>query len=274
MNLSSLAESAEQEFRPALEKFFIAVYNDGCPSSHDIEHHRRVWKYAKELLPHYKEIPLPEVNDLPKKLIIACFLHDIGMSVDTGVRHGHHGRKFCKHFLKEIHLKETDFRDVLSAVEYHDKKEYSSTTGKNDVLNILSVADDLDAFGYIGIYRYSEIYLLRGTDPTQIGYLIRENAAIRFENFKSLFGEHLNLYNRHRKRYLILDGFFEIYNQEIKIYNFGDSDPAGHCGIIEILSNHIRDKKSAIELMTNYQQLSRDILINNFFSSLKSETTL
>jgi hypothetical protein len=30
------------------------------------------------------------------------------------------------------------------------------------MLTILSVADDLDAFGYIGIYRYIEIYLERG----------------------------------------------------------------------------------------------------------------
>ena len=30
---------------------------------------------------------------------------------------------------------------------------------------ILSVADDLDAFGFTGIYRYLEIYLTRGINP-------------------------------------------------------------------------------------------------------------
>ena len=39
----------------------------------------------------------------------------------------------------------------------------------NDLLTILSVSDDLDAFGYIGIYRYTEIYLTRGIDPEKIG---------------------------------------------------------------------------------------------------------
>ena len=38
-----------------------------------------------------------------------------------------------------------------------------------NLLTILSVADDLDAFGFIGIYRYSEIYLTRGIDPEKIG---------------------------------------------------------------------------------------------------------
>ena len=32
----------------------------------------------------------------------------------------------------------------------------------NELLTILSVADDLDAFGFSGIFRYSEIYLIRG----------------------------------------------------------------------------------------------------------------
>ena len=42
---------------------------------------------------------------------------------------------------------------------------------------MLSVADDLDAFGFTGIYRYSEIYLMRGINPNQLGHLIIENAA-------------------------------------------------------------------------------------------------
>ena len=59
---------------------------------------------------------------------------------------------------------------------------------ENDLLNILSVADDLDAFGYTGIYRYSEIYLTRGISPKEIGNLIRENASRRYHNFEKIFG--------------------------------------------------------------------------------------
>ena len=38
-----------------------------------------------------------------------------------------------------------------------------------EILSILSVADDLEAIGVIGIYRYSEIYLKRGISMVNLG---------------------------------------------------------------------------------------------------------
>ncbi len=49
------------------------------------------------------------------------------------------------------------------------EKDYTSKRGSNDLLTVLSVADDLDAFGFAGIYRYSEIYLMTGYKPQSIG---------------------------------------------------------------------------------------------------------
>ena len=98
------------------------------------------------------------------------------MSVEPGPRHGKHSRELCLQFLDKNNLPEKDYQDVLDTIENHDRKEYTSKTGKNDLLTVLSVADDLDAFGFAGIYRYSEIYLTRGITPSQIGYLILENA--------------------------------------------------------------------------------------------------
>ena len=84
------------------------------------------------------------------------------MSVDPGVKHGKHSRDLCQRFLMENNLPENDFTDVLEAIENHDNKDYSGNTIQNDLLTILSISDDLDAFGITGIYRYSEIYLTRG----------------------------------------------------------------------------------------------------------------
>ena len=101
-------------------------------------------------------------------------MHDIGMSVDPGVKHGKHSRNLCLQFLNKNNLPETDYRDALEAIEYHDNKDYISNSFKNYLLTVLSVSDDLDAFGITGIFRYSEIYLTRGIDPEKIGYLIRK----------------------------------------------------------------------------------------------------
>ncbi len=85
----------------------------------------------------------------------------------------------------------------------------------NEILQLfLSVADDLDAFGYIGIYRYLEIYIARNVRPEVIGYEIRKNALVRFQNFELKYGNFPELIEKHRKRFLILDHFFFSYNKE------------------------------------------------------------
>jgi HD superfamily phosphodiesterase len=256
MNLTSFIDTAEREFRHILEEFFTGVYDESFPSSHNIEHHRRVWKYAKELLPCYIRINPSTDNNLPQKLLIASFLHDIGMSVDPGVKHGHYSRDLCKQFLKENHLKETDYSDVLSAIEYHDDKEYHYSDGENDILKILSVADDLDAFGFIGIFRYTEIYLMRKANIFQIGKMIRDNARGRFENFRNIFRTSAELVRKHEQRYRILDDFFSEYNLNAQHYEFGKMEPKGYCGIIDIINNNILKR-------TNYSNFTSVSIINH-----------
>ena len=61
MNLTVSIESAELKFRQILEDFFVSVYDEKDLFSHGIDHHRRVWSYAKELL----SIPLRQYNSRP-----------------------------------------------------------------------------------------------------------------------------------------------------------------------------------------------------------------
>ena len=52
MNLTASIESAELKFKQILEDFFVSVYDEKNLLSHGIDHHRRVWNYARELLSH------------------------------------------------------------------------------------------------------------------------------------------------------------------------------------------------------------------------------
>ncbi len=243
-------ESAELQFKQILEEYFISVYPEKSLASHGIGHHRRVWNYAKELTLLLIDRHLIEDSFSPSKMIIACYLHDIGMSVDSGIRHGHHSREICTRFLEKRNLKISSYDDVLQAIENHDNKEYITSAGKHNLLTILSVADDLDAFGFTGIYRYSEIYLMRGINYRDIGNLIKENVKGRFDNFVKTFGFSDELVQKHKKRYDTLVYFFDKYNNQVLSYHFGSRHPSGYCGVVEII-NYITTKRTTFQDMLN-----------------------
>jgi hypothetical protein len=151
-----------------------------------------VWNYSKELLFLLKS----ESIELPSSLLIASYMHDIGMSVEIGIKHGKHSRNLCTEFIKVNHLPLSDYKDVLDVIENHDNKDYAEGPDVTEILKILSVADDLDAFGFTGVYRYSEIYLKRGVNKIEFGHLIIKNAGKRFDNFNNNFGSFDELISR------------------------------------------------------------------------------
>jgi hypothetical protein len=272
MNLTENIESAEIKYRQVLEDYFTTTWGKTILYSHDIDHHRRVWHYTKELL---KEISISGVDIptvLPEKLIIAGYLHDLGMSIDPGIRHGILSRELCKSFLKTNNLYESEHCDVLKAIEYHDDKEYNmSGTNKDELLKILSVADDLDAFGFIGIYRYLEIYLTRGIQPEIIGYEIRKNALKRYQNLESTFGIHTGLIEKHRKRFLLLDDFILNYNHQIENYSFDQISNPDYINIIDVISGIIQNKIPPHKIESEFYGLSNDQAVNDFIGQLSSE---
>lgn len=209
MDLSDKIRSAEGSMKDRLESYFISVYPSDRLFSHGLDHHRRVWEYAKELLRYMEEDGFIFELSFIQKLIMACYLHDIGMATDTSEKHGRHSRELCIKFLRENNLKESHHTDLLSAIENHDNKDYPDTRDQDLLLKILSVADDLDAFGEEGISRYLEIYTERGIEKRSIGKAVRDNARIRFENFGKIFRNHPELVERQKKRYLLLDNYFK-----------------------------------------------------------------
>jgi HD domain len=271
MNLPGLIESAENRFKQILEEFFISVYDEKFLSSHGIDHHRRVWTYSKELLQLIPYKSTAQISRLPSELIIACYLHDIGMSVDSGTKHGKHSRNLCLQFLAKNNLPENDFPDVLAAIEYHDNKDYNNNIPPNNLLTILSVSDDLDAFGYTGIFRYVEIYLIRGINPEKFGPLIRENAERRFSNFIKTFGSIEEIVQKYKKRYMILDNFFNKYEKQVPSYHFGTIHPSRYCGVVEMILFRMNNKLPLKTFFAEPEKYSTDPVIRWFFAELVSE---
>ena len=271
MNLKRSVESAELLFEQILEDFFTSVYDEKSLSSHGIDHHRRVWNNAKELLSVKNDSKSNLLPQFTLKLIIACYLHDIGISVDSGIRHGKHSRKLCIDFLFKNNLPVREYEDLLETIENHDRKEYAGNSEVNELLTILSVADDLDAFGFSGIYRYSEIYLMRGIKPELIGENIIENATKRFDHFKKNFGFNNSLIQKHSKRFDILIRFFREYNKQVPSYHFDGQHLYGYCGVVEIFIQMIENKNKFNEIYSEPEKYTADQVIQWFFNGLKTD---
>ena len=207
MNLRQMIINAENEYLSLLEEFFIRKWGNAKLWSHDLNHHRRVWNYSKQLLKIIDREALAE--SFIRKLLIASYLHDLGMSTDPGVKHGYNSRKSAEEFLNNNFPETSDYQDVLFAIENHDNKEYGNESVQNMLLKILSIADDLDAFGKTGIERYLEIYHVRGIPETDIARTILENAASRFSNFELFASGKHEFYMKHKRRYLLLRDYFE-----------------------------------------------------------------
>jgi HD superfamily phosphodiesterase len=177
---------AEDKWGKPIHQYLSALFNKKWLPSHDIAHHTRVWQNACEIC-NAIELKYP-VQDAQfyEKLIIACFFHDVGLLNDSSETHGKSSRKICEKFL-HLHTDMVSFDgiEMLETIENHDKKNYDldSNAGIINFFNILSIADDIDAFGAIGAYRYMEIYLIRNINPRSIPEKILDNAKKRYENF-------------------------------------------------------------------------------------------
>jgi HD superfamily phosphodiesterase len=280
MSLSEAVESSENKYKKILELYFTRIWGNTFLGSHDIEHHRRVWRYARELLIYAGNSGKNVTSIDSDKLIITCFLHDLGMSADPGQDHGFQSKKLCFTFLEENNLPESDFEDVLIVIENHDKKDYQYHRKSIDLFSLLSVADDLDAFGFTGIFRYIEIYLARGIHPSEIGKPVSVNAEGRFRNFVSIFGFSEPLVSHHRERYQVLDLFFrglslEKEKKEIKeikeIKESASGSFTGYMGVTEYIAMAMNYKIQLRDLTAKVLKETNDPVIRWFFSNLEKE---
>ena len=106
----------------------------------------------------------------------------------------------------------------LSQQFRHDDKTYKSNLNRStplaagDTLTLLSIADDLDAFGFIGIARYTEINLLRGATPINLPLKVVHNLESRWKFIEPLLLQLPDIYTIHRNRYQITYQFFKRWS--------------------------------------------------------------
>ncbi len=215
-DLNHLIQNVENKWLDRLYSACQELFANTHIPSHDHEHHKRVWIICKEILGELnksKEID----TTLIESCIIATFFHDTGLTKTLSENHGRESRLLCIKYFNENHIeKSADFDLILDAIEKHDDKEYKTQTNKPEsLISILCAADDLDAFGRIGIIRYTEIYLLRGYQINDLPRAVIENLDKRFTNFEKNYGFLTGLYSKYKTQFLIARDFFVEMDKDL-----------------------------------------------------------
>jgi hypothetical protein len=244
------------------------IFRNSSLPSHDQTHHRRVWNLCKTILREISTFSPGIDQSLVEGVLVAAFFHDLGMASSIREDHGKLGSDQCRSWFRETGTEHPRrFGEILRAIELHDRKDLQIYTSFNretppEILGILSVSDDLEALGTIGIYRYTEIYLQRGITLEELGNRILENARSRFENLSAGCRFCHRLIEKYRPQYDELALFFEHYNLQLKETPRPDTVFSGRLGVI----NYIRTKGT--ERIT---EMRTDSYIFNFFRELENE---
>jgi HD superfamily phosphodiesterase len=270
MSLPEKIASAEKSYLGKLCSFFKGHFRDTPLWSHGIEHHLRVWQYSKQLLTNSEISSELTDREFPLKALIASLLHDLGMVIDPGPRHGRLSRDLCEKFLIANGLPVNNFIDLLDAVEKHDEKTYGSAAETSLLLDMLSVADDLDALGYTGIYRYIEIYLARKIPYEELGLKILENVSARYKNLSARLSNSKPLSVNYTERFRVISDFCTVYTESRKSYIFGKEKPFGYCGVAEVIGLVPAGIKSFREIFSLPDVLN-DKEILDYFNNLNEE---
>lgn len=179
----------------------------GIPS-HDHLHHERVWENARQLIERLYDAGMVTDSDIAEKAIIAAFFHDTGLTVNRGSDHGRESRRICSEFLESLPVSDSHCREILDAVEKHDDKSYTGQSDPSSLAAIISVADDMDAFGETGISRYEEIYSMRGIPASDMPGMIIENVHSRLSHLESTYGIFPDLVDEMREKAQTVISYF------------------------------------------------------------------
>ena len=266
---------AEENWLGAINTYARELYQKSFLPSHDHSHHLRVWNIAKQLLKEISASHSSVSPDLVEGVLIAALFHDLGMAQSTREDHGRLGRELCISWFSAYgHPHPPEFDQILEAIEMHDRKEArSSPEAKSPpgILHILSVADDLEAMGVIGIYRYAEIYLLRGIPMKDLGRRILENAEHRILNLSSsgfcpgLIGQYQNQFDE-------LTFFYKQYIRQLQEVELAEQVMEGQLGVINyILSQGMTQQVRPEDLSRKAEEEGQELMIRKFFSKLKNE---
>ena len=225
-----------------------SLFQNSSLPSHDHTHHLRVWNLCKTLLREIVTFNSRMDQSLVEGVLIAALFHDLGMVYSTREDHGTLGSECCKRWFRETgSVAPERFDEILRAIEQHDRKDeqiYKSFHPETppEILGILSVADDLEALGTIGIFRYAEIYLMRGIPLEELGTRILENVHTRFEKLSDGCRLCEGLVEKFRKEYDELCNFFDQYKLQLLTVSEVDTVSSGPLGVINYIHKQGLDK--------------------------------
>jgi len=275
----------EKILKETEEKWLALLYahvketfaSDPLPS-HNEEHHLRVWNYTRELLSELSSRGSIIDKEFLEEMIIAVFFHDTGMSLNRDLDHGKESRRLCEEWMAKNQIPRNESMEkMLNAIEHHDNKAYvfpgSFTSGNRvNLLSVLNVCDDLDAFSYCGIYRYSEIYLLRGVPVEELGQQVISNASRRFGNFMSACIQLPGMIRIHAPRYDVLENFFRQYNAQLRKDPTGRSISHGPVNIVKFFYRQILSGVNSVEsLCCAAINAHEGMYEKTFFENLRNE---
>ena len=163
---------------------------------------------------------------------------------------------------------------ILHAIEHHDDKALISTRKLRPgevpgLLTLLSASDDLDAFGNIGIYRYAEIYLVRGISPENLPRRIARNVKNRFDNLENTFGYLEDFILVQEKRYR------QVYDFCLRLmdaFASRDEKPSWEPELIGMIRDSITNQHSLLKTGRILPITEFDKEINAWFRELDAET--
>ena len=272
---------AEETWLELLHSHAEEVFKRTFLPSHDHTHHQRVWNICREVLKEIADINSSMDDTLVEGVLVAAFFHDVGMVRSMDAEHGKLGSDLCRAYFRDRKLKPpARFEEVLESIELHDVKDERVYRGiypgePQDILSILSIADDLEALGTIGIYRYAEIYLQRWISLEQLGNSVIGNVTRRFNNISKHGKACSGVVERYRQQYEELILFYEKYNQQLLLEQEPRQVLSGPIGVV----NHIRTmsvegKITPQNFHAEMKKSSNNNFVNNYFRKLKDELEL
>ncbi|MCD6202433.1 MAG: hypothetical protein J7K46_11565 [Bacteroidales bacterium] len=266
MNIRETIDAAEHKQLGEAFDFCRKCFSTVYLPSHDETHHLRVWHFAKGLIPGYHKTIRPLSRDQVEGILLAVMLHDTGMSETIDFTHGHASRRLAAMFFSRTPSPPTLTHAILTAIEKHDDKNYASphspASDEGIILSLLSLADDMDAFGFIGVFRYYEIYVMRAIPSGQVAERVLPNLDHRFNTMEAQLAPWTDLLRKQKKRYLITHNFF---------VNLQEKDP-GAKEVIEVFEQHIRiPRKNPEQIIPEMLKHKKTTYVSDFFTGMQKE---
>jgi hypothetical protein len=271
-------EDAENRWQGPLIAHAREVFSGTFLPSHDHTHHQRVWNISRALLEQIDAFSSHLDASLVEGLIVAAMFHDLGMAVIRDKEHGRVSREMCEAY---FHANKLDpparYGEVLDAIERHDIKEdrvYFGITAEEppDLLTLLSLADDLEALGAIGVYRYSEIYLARGMKLKELGVNVLGNASTRFNHVSKSCAMCPHILRDYRSEYTYLVSFYDRYNQQLLVETDPENVKSGYIGIVNTIRRlSVEGRTRPEDFHAVVEKNDPPKLLTDFFSQLKED---